>query len=63
VHDAFLICNAGEGSKVEHLPSIEGDRSVEDDSHGVIVDQCRTLYLARQMSVFMTRLRTTGLPM
>jgi hypothetical protein len=62
VQDAFLICNAGEGSEAKDLSSIEGDRDVEDDSHGVVVDQCRTPYLARQLSVFVTRLRTTGLP-
>jgi hypothetical protein len=60
VQDAFLICNAREGSKAKHLPDMEGDRGVEDDSHGVVVDQRRTPYLARQLSVFMTRLRTIG---
>jgi hypothetical protein len=37
--DAFLICIVGEGSKAEHLPSIEGDQGVEDNSHGLVVDQ------------------------
>jgi hypothetical protein len=49
-----LICNAGVGSIVEHLHSIEGERGVKDGSHGVVVDQRRTPYLAHQMSVFMT---------
>jgi hypothetical protein len=62
VQDAFLICNAGEGSEVEDLSIIEGDWDVEDDSHGVVVDQPRTPYLAHQLSVFVARLRTTGLP-
>jgi hypothetical protein len=39
MQDAFLICNVGEGSKAEHLPSVEDDQGVEDDSHGVVVDQ------------------------
>jgi hypothetical protein len=38
VQDAFLVCNVGEGAKVEDLPSIESDWDVEDDSHGVIMD-------------------------
>jgi hypothetical protein len=63
VQDAFLIYNAGEGSKAEDLPSIEGDRDVEDDSHGVVVYQRRTPYLARHLSVFMTRPRTMGFSM
>jgi hypothetical protein len=62
VQDTFLIYNAGEGSKAEHLPNIEGDRGVENDSHGDVVDQRHTHYLVRQLSVFMTRLRTTGFP-
>ena len=62
MQDAFLICNAGEGSEAEDLHNIEGDRDVEDDSHGVVIDQRRTPYLACQLSVFVTRLRTTGLP-
>jgi hypothetical protein len=51
-----------DGSKAEHLPGIEGDQGVEDDSHGVIVDQRRTPYMACQLSLFMTRLCTTGFP-
>jgi hypothetical protein len=53
----------------EHIRSHEGlymfgkdDRGVEDDGHGVVVDQCRTPYLARQLSVFTVRLRTTWFP-
>jgi hypothetical protein len=37
---------AGEGSNVENLPDVEDDRGFEDDSHGVIVNQRRTPYLA-----------------
>jgi hypothetical protein len=62
VQDALLICNAGEGSEAEDLPNIRGDRDVEDDSHGFVVDQRHTPYLACQLSVFMTRPRTTGSP-
>jgi hypothetical protein len=62
VQDAFLICNAGEGSKAEDLPGIEGDRDVEEDSHGVVEDQRRTPYPVHQLLVFVTRLRTMGLP-
>jgi hypothetical protein len=62
VRDAFLVYNAGEGSKAEVLPNIEGDRDVEDDNHEVVMDQRRTLYLAHQLLVFMVRLCTTGLP-
>jgi hypothetical protein len=53
----------------EHVGSHEGlymfgkdDWGVEDDSHGVVVDQRRTPYLARQLSVFTVRLRTTWFP-
>jgi hypothetical protein len=49
VQDASLICNTGEGYKAEHFPNIEDDRGVEDDSHGVVVDQRRTPYLTRQL--------------
>jgi hypothetical protein len=42
VQVAFLICNAVDGSEVEDLFSIEGDRGVEDDGHGVVVYQRRT---------------------
>jgi hypothetical protein len=62
VQDTFLISDVGEGSKAEHLPGVEGDRSVEDDSHGVIMDQHHTPYLARQLSMFMTQLRSTRFP-
>jgi hypothetical protein len=62
VQDALSIHDAGEGPKVEHLPGVEGDQGIENDSHGVVVDQRRTPYLARQLSVFMIRLRTTGFP-
>lgn len=62
MQDAFLVYNAEEGSKAEVLPNIEGDRDVEDDSHGVVMDQRRTLYRAHQLLVFMVRLRTMGLP-
>jgi hypothetical protein len=58
----FLICNAGEGSKAEDLYNIEGDWEVENDSHEVIVDQCRNPCLARQLSMFVIRSHTTGLP-
>jgi hypothetical protein len=43
VQDAYLVYNAEEGSKAEVLPSIEGDWDVEDDNHGVVMDQRRTL--------------------
>jgi hypothetical protein len=33
---------------------IEDDWGVEDDSHGIVVNQRRTPYLACQLSVFMT---------
>jgi hypothetical protein len=54
VQDTFLICNARDGSEVEDLSSIEGDRDVEDDGHGVVVYQCRTPYQVRQLLVFVT---------
>jgi hypothetical protein len=60
VQDAFLIYDVGEGSKAENLLGIEDDWGVEDDGHGVIVNQRRTPYLARQLSVFMIRLHTMG---
>jgi hypothetical protein len=60
VQGSFLICNAGDGSEVEDLSNIEGDRGVEDDGHGVVVYQRRTPYLVRQLLVFVTRLCTTG---
>jgi hypothetical protein len=60
MQDTFSIRDVGEGSKAENLPD---DKHVEDDTHGVIINQHRTTYLARQLSVFMTRLRTTGFPM
>jgi hypothetical protein len=63
MQDALSIRDVGEGSKAENLPDVEDDKHVEDDSHGVIINQHRTTYLARQLSVFMTRLRTTGFPM
>jgi hypothetical protein len=53
VQDAFLIYDVGEGSKAENLLGVEDDWGVEDDGHGVIVNQRRTPYLARQLSVFM----------
>jgi hypothetical protein len=62
VQDAFLICNARDGSEAEGLSSIEGDQGVEDDGHRVVVDQHRTPFLVRQLKVFFTRPRTTGLP-
>jgi hypothetical protein len=54
VQDTFLIRDVGDGSKAKHLPDVEGDRGVKDDSHGVIVDQRRIPYLACQLSLFMT---------
>jgi hypothetical protein len=62
VQDASSICDAGDGSEVEDLSSIEGDHGVEGDCHGVVVYQRCTPYLARQLSVFVTRLCTMGLP-
>jgi hypothetical protein len=62
VQDAFPVCDPGEGSKAKSLPDVEDDRGVTDDYHGVVVKQRHTPYLARQLSVFMTRLRTTGYP-
>jgi hypothetical protein len=56
-----MIYNTGDGSEVEDLSSIEGDQGVEDDGYGGIVYQRRTPFLARQLSVFLTRPRTTGL--
>jgi hypothetical protein len=47
VQDTFLICNAGDGSEVEDLSSIEVEQGVEDDGHGVVVYQRCTHYLAR----------------
>lgn len=60
MQDPLLVHDAGEGSKVEDLPGIEDDRGAEDDCHGVVVNQRHTPYLACQMSLFMSRLRTTG---
>jgi hypothetical protein len=37
-----MIRDAEEGSKAELLPGVEGNWGVEDDSHGVVVDQHRT---------------------
>jgi hypothetical protein len=54
VQDAFLVCNVGEGYKTKDHPSIEGDRDVEEDSHGVVLDQRHTPYLAHRLSVFIT---------
>jgi hypothetical protein len=62
VQDTSPIFDARDGSKVEDLSGIEGDHGVEGDCHGVVIYQCHTPYLARQLSVFVTRLRTTGLP-
>jgi hypothetical protein len=62
VQDAFLVYDAGEGFKGENLPVVEDDRGVEDNGHGVVVNQCHTPYLACQLSVFMTRLRTMRYP-
>jgi hypothetical protein len=42
------------GSSAGNLPGVEDGRGVEDDCHGVIVNQRRTSYLACQLSVFMT---------
>jgi hypothetical protein len=42
VQDAFPVCDAEEGSKVENLPDVEDDRGVEDDGHGFVVNQRRT---------------------
>jgi hypothetical protein len=42
MQDAFSIRDAGEGSKVENLPGVEDDRSVEDDSHVVFGNQRHT---------------------
>jgi hypothetical protein len=39
VQDASPICDAGDGSEVEDLSSIEGDHGVEGDCHGVVVYQ------------------------
>jgi hypothetical protein len=58
VQDAFPVWDAGEGSKAENLPDVEDDQGVEDDGHGVVVNQHRTPYLVHQLSVFMIRLRT-----
>jgi hypothetical protein len=59
VQDTSPICDAGVGSKVEDFSGIEGHHGVERD---FVVYQRRTPYLARQLSVFVTQLRTTGLP-
>lgn len=53
VQDSLLVCDAGDGSRVENLPGVEGDCGVEDDYHGVVVNLCRASYLACQLSVFM----------
>lgn len=42
VQDSLLVYNAGEGSKAENLPGIEGDPGVEEDCHGVVVNQRHT---------------------
>jgi hypothetical protein len=50
VQDPFLIRNAGEGSKAEHLTDIEGDRGIEDDSHAFDQDNvvdCDSMVRAR----------------
>jgi hypothetical protein len=60
VQDTFSIYDAGEGSRAENLPSVEDDWGVEDDSHGVVMNQRRTPYLMCQLSVLMTSLRTMG---
>ena len=62
MQDTFLIYNAGDGSEVEDLSSIEGDRGVEDDGHEVVVYQRRSPYMAHKLSVFVIQLRTMGLP-
>jgi hypothetical protein len=50
VQDAFSIRDVGEGSKAEHLPGVESDRGVEDDSHGVIM-----MLLSKTTSLIATR--------
>lgn len=47
---------------MEDHPSDEVEDDVEDNGHGVVVNQCHTPYLACQLSVFMTRLRTMRYP-
>lgn len=48
--------------KQKNLPSVEDGQGAEDDSHGVVVNQHRTPYMARQLSAFLTRLCTVGFP-
>lgn len=48
--------------KKKNLPSVEDGQGAEDDSHGVVVNQHRTPYMARQLSAFLTRLCTAGFP-
>jgi hypothetical protein len=63
IQSPLRVCNTGDGSEVEDCSWTEGDHALESDCHGVNADQCRTPYLARQLSVFVTQPHTTGLPL
>jgi hypothetical protein len=62
VQGSLLVCDAGDGPKVEDCSGVEGDHGLEGDCHRVVVYQRRTPYLACEPSVFVIRPRTTGLP-
>lgn len=47
MQDAFPVCDAEEGSKVENLPDVEDDRDAKVDGHGAVVNRRRTIYLTR----------------
>jgi hypothetical protein len=51
-----------DGSEAEHDSWVESDLVLEDDGHGVNLDQRHTPYLVRQLSVISVRLHTRGYP-
>lgn len=52
MQDPLPARDTREGSEMENLPSIEDNRGVEDVYHGVVMNRCRTPYLACQLLVF-----------
>jgi hypothetical protein len=62
VQNPLPVYDVGKGSKVENLPGVEDGRGVEDDCHGVIVNQHCTPYLACQLSMFSPNCALWGNP-
>jgi hypothetical protein len=62
MQNPLYVCYAGDSSEAEDYSWAEGDHALKNDGDGVSVDRRCTPYLTCQLSVFVVRPHTPGLP-